>query len=107
MLIKILTEPKNALIKQYKVLFSLESCELEVTEAALSAIARRALERKTGARGLRTILEHLLMDIMFDLPTVRGSVDKIVIDEETALGRAMIQMITAADPRSPLAGRLF
>src|SRR6185369_14575302 len=67
-LIQILTEPKNALIKQYQKLFSMEDVELEVRPGALSAIAKKALERKTGARGLRSILEHALLDTMYELP---------------------------------------
>ena len=69
-LIQILTEPKNALTKQYQKLFAMEGVELEFREHALHAIAKRALARKTGARGLRSILEHALLDIMFDLPSM-------------------------------------
>ncbi|GAB3258303.1 ATP-dependent Clp protease ATP-binding subunit ClpX [Chitinimonas naiadis] len=79
-LITILTEPKNALIKQYQKLFELEGAELEVRAEALSAIARRALARKTGARGLRSILEGALLDTMYELPSQRD-VKKVVIDE--------------------------
>lgn len=79
-LIKILLEPKNALVKQYAKLLEMEECELEITPEALSAIAKKALERKTGARGLRSIMEQLLLDVMFDLPT-RQNVSKVVIDE--------------------------
>ncbi len=79
-LIQILTEPKNALIKQYQRMFSMEGVELEVREEALHAISRRALARKTGARGLRSILEHALLDTMFDLPSMENVV-KVVIDE--------------------------
>ncbi|EHR71806.1 endopeptidase Clp ATP-binding regulatory subunit ClpX [Burkholderiales bacterium JOSHI_001] len=79
-MIQILTEPKNALVKQYQKLFSMDGVELEVRTSALSAIARKALARKTGARGLRSILEHVLIDTMFDLPSMDG-VAKVVIDE--------------------------
>ena len=79
-LIQILTQPKNALIKQYQRMFAMEGVELEVREEALRAISRRALARKTGARGLRSILEHALLDTMFDLPSMENVV-KIVIDE--------------------------
>jgi ATP-dependent Clp protease ATP-binding subunit ClpX len=79
-LIQILTEPKNALIKQYQRMFSMEGVELEVREEALHAISRKALARKTGARGLRSILEHSLLDTMFDLPSMENVV-KVVIDE--------------------------
>ncbi len=79
-LIRILTEPKNALIKQYQKLLKLEGVELEVRTDALIAVARRAMERKTGARGLRSILEAALLDTMFDLPSV-DDVRKVVIEE--------------------------
>jgi ATP-dependent Clp protease ATP-binding subunit ClpX len=79
-MIQILTEPKNALVKQYQKLFAMDGVELEIRASALSAIARKALARKTGARGLRSILEHALIDTMFDLPTM-DRVAKVVIDE--------------------------
>ncbi|MDT7835238.1 ATP-dependent Clp protease ATP-binding subunit ClpX [Aquabacterium sp. OR-4] len=79
-MVQILTEPKNALVKQYQKLFSMDGVELEIRHSALSAIARKALKRKTGARGLRSIMEHVLIDTMFDLPTLDG-VAKVVIDE--------------------------
>jgi ATP-dependent Clp protease ATP-binding subunit ClpX len=75
-----LVEPKNALVKQYHKLFAMEGVELEVRPAALSAIARKALKRKTGARGLRSILEQALLETMFDLPNQQG-VQKVVVDE--------------------------
>jgi len=79
-MIQILTEPKNALVKQYQKLFAMDGVELEIRPSALGAIARKALARKTGARGLRSIMEHSLIDTMFDLPTFDG-VAKVVIDE--------------------------
>jgi ATP-dependent Clp protease ATP-binding subunit ClpX len=79
-MVQILTEPKNALLKQYQRLFSMDGVELEIRPSALVAIARRALARKTGARGLRSIMEHALIDTMFDLPAMRG-VAKVVVDE--------------------------
>ncbi|KAA2285662.1 ATP-dependent Clp protease ATP-binding subunit ClpX [Arenimonas fontis] len=79
-LVKILTEPKNAITKQFRKLFEMEGVELEVRADALSAIARRALKRKTGARGLRTIMESVLLDTMFELPSLEG-VSKVVVDE--------------------------
>jgi ATP-dependent Clp protease ATP-binding subunit ClpX len=79
-LVQILTEPKNALVKQYQKLFAMDGVELEIRHSALSAIARKALARKTGARGLRSIMEHVLIDTMFDLPTLDG-VAKVVVDE--------------------------
>jgi ATP-dependent Clp protease ATP-binding subunit ClpX len=81
-MVQILTEPKNALVKQYQKLFGMDGVELEVRSSALTAIARKALKRKTGARGLRSIIEQSLMDTMFDLPTLDG-VAKVVIDEHT------------------------
>jgi ATP-dependent Clp protease ATP-binding subunit ClpX len=79
-LVQILTEPKNALTKQYSKLFEMEGCELEFREDALRAVARKAMERKTGARGLRSILEHVLLDTMYDLPSIEN-LEKVVIDE--------------------------
>ena len=81
-LVKILTEPKNALIKQYSKLLAMEGVELEVRPAALMAIAKKALARKTGARGLRSILEQSLLSVMFDLPTMHN-VAKVVVEEAT------------------------
>jgi ATP-dependent Clp protease ATP-binding subunit ClpX len=79
-LVQILVEPKNALVKQYQKLFSMDGVELEIRPSALAAIARKALARKTGARGLRSIMEQSLIDTMFDLPTLDG-VAKVVVDE--------------------------
>ncbi len=84
-LVKILTEPKNALVKQYARLFEMEGCDLEFRDDALSAIARKAMERKTGARGLRTIVEQVLLDTMYDLPSM-DNVSKVVVDESVILG---------------------
>jgi ATP-dependent Clp protease ATP-binding subunit ClpX len=81
-LVEILTEPKNAVVKQFAKLLSMEGAELEVRPAALKAIARKALARKTGARGLRSILENALIDTMFDLPGM-SNVEKVVVDEPT------------------------
>ena len=81
-LVKILTEPRNALTKQYQKLFDMEGVQLEIKPKALKAIAHLALERKTGARGLRSILERMLLDTMFELPTMRN-VEKVVVDEST------------------------
>ncbi len=79
-MVQILTEPKNALVKQYQKLFAMDGVELEIRPSALTAIGRKALARKTGARGLRSILEHSLIDTMFELPTLDG-VAKVVVDE--------------------------
>jgi ATP-dependent Clp protease ATP-binding subunit ClpX len=81
-LVQILTEPKNAMVKQYAKLLSMEGVELEVRPNALKAIARKALNRKTGARGLRSILEQSLIDTMFELPNI-SNVEKVVVDENT------------------------
>jgi ATP-dependent Clp protease ATP-binding subunit ClpX len=81
-LVDILTEPRNAVVKQFAQLLNMEGVELEVRPAALKAIARKAIKRKTGARGLRSILEQALMDTMFELPSIRN-VDKVVVDEST------------------------
>ncbi len=78
-LVRILTEPKNALVKQYQRLLRLEGVELEIRDDALSAVAKRAMERKTGARGLRSILENALLDTMFDLPS-QENVKKVAVE---------------------------
>lgn len=85
-LIRILVEPRNALVKQYGRLFEMEGCEFEVRQDALSAIAKKTMERKTGARGLRTILEQVLLDVMYDLPSMEG-VAKVVVDDKVISGK--------------------
>jgi len=80
-LVQILTEPKNAITKQYAKLFEMEDCELEFRKEALYAVARKAMERKTGARGLRSILEAVLLDTMYDLPSMEG-LSKVILDED-------------------------
>jgi ATP-dependent Clp protease ATP-binding subunit ClpX len=82
---KILVEPKNALVKQYHKLFNMERVELEIRPAALQAVARKAIRRKTGARGLRSILEQALLDVMYDLPQMKG-VSKVIIDDNVIEG---------------------
>jgi ATP-dependent Clp protease ATP-binding subunit ClpX len=84
---RILTEPKNALVKQYQRLFEMENVELAFSEDALSSVAKKAIERKTGARGLRSIMENILLDTMFDLPGLEG-VDQVVIGAEVVDGNA-------------------
>ncbi len=84
-LMRILTEPKNAITKQYQKLFEMEGCELEFRDEALRFASRKAMERKTGARGLRTILEHVLLDTMYELPSMEN-VSKVVIDESVING---------------------
>ena len=86
-LIQILTEPKNALLKQYQRLFDMESVKLTFTDDALAAVARRAIQRKTGARGLRSIMEAILLDTMFELPNLRG-VEEVAINAEVVEGRS-------------------
>ncbi|WP_395611451.1 ATP-dependent Clp protease ATP-binding subunit ClpX [Allosphingosinicella sp.] len=85
-LVKILKEPKNALVKQYQKLFDMEDVKLTYTDDALMATAKRAIERKTGARGLRSIMENILLDTMFDLPSMDG-VDEVLIDKDVVEGR--------------------
>ena len=84
-LVQILTEPKNALTKQYMKLFEMEGVELEFREDALRAVARKGMERKTGARGLRSILEHVLLDTMYDLPSMED-LEKVVIEDSVISG---------------------
>ncbi len=86
-LIKILTEPKNALIKQYQHLFEMEGAELEFREDSLGAIARKSMERKTGARGLRTIVENVLLNTMYELPSA-DNISKVVVDEGVIMGES-------------------
>ena len=97
-LVQILVEPKNAISKQFAKLFDLEGCELEFREDALRAVARKAMERKTGARGLRTIIEQVLLDTMYDLPSMEG-VSKVVIDESTILGETKPYIIYEQNER--------
>jgi len=86
-LVTILTEPKNALVKQYQRLFELEDVQLTFTDDALTAIAKRAIQRKTGARGLRSILEDILLDTMFELPSLTD-VQEVVVNEEAVTSDA-------------------
>jgi ATP-dependent Clp protease ATP-binding subunit ClpX len=97
-LVQILIEPKNALIKQYQKLFAMEGVELEVRPSALAAIARKAVKRKTGARGLRSILEAALLDTMYELPTMEN-VSKVVIDEGTIENSVQPILIYADQPK--------
>lgn len=95
-LIRILTEPKNAITKQYAKLFEMEGCEVEFRQDGLFAVARRAMERKTGARGLRSILENALLDTMYDLPSMEN-VSKVVIDEGVIKGESQPLLIYGQD----------
>ena len=97
-LIKILTEPKNALVKQYQTLFSMEDVNLTFSDDALSAIAKRAIKRKTGARGLRSIMEDILLDTMFDLPSFEG-VEEVVVNGEVVNGAAKPLLIYAENKK--------
>ncbi|NRB05560.1 MAG: ATP-dependent Clp protease ATP-binding subunit ClpX [Rhodobacteraceae bacterium] len=99
-LVTILTQPKNALVKQYQRLFELEDTALTFTDDALSAIAKRAIERKTGARGLRSILEDILLDTMFDLPGME-SVTEVVVNEEAVSADSAPLMIHADAEKEP------
>jgi ATP-dependent Clp protease ATP-binding subunit ClpX len=97
-LVQILTEPKNALIKQYQKLFLMEGVELEVRTGALAAVSRKALARKTGARGLRSILEQILLDTMYELPTMEN-VSKVVVDENMVLADGKPLLIYSDQPK--------
>ena len=85
-LIAILTEPKNALVKQYQRLFQMENVALKFTEGSLFAIARQALQRKTGARGLRSIMEEIMLDVMYEIPN-KTNIKECIISEEVVSGR--------------------
>jgi len=95
-LISILTEPKNALTKQYRRLFDMEGAELEFREEALSAVAQKAMQRKTGARGLRTILENVLLDTMYELPSMKN-VSKVVVDDSVIEGHQKPYVVYKSD----------
>ncbi|NLE98122.1 MAG: ATP-dependent Clp protease ATP-binding subunit ClpX, partial [Propionibacterium sp.] len=95
-LVRILREPKNALVKQYQKLFDIDGVELEFTEDAIEAIADRALARNTGARGLRSILEELLLDVMFDVPSDED-VAVVTVTAEAVRGEGAPQMLTRAE----------
>ncbi len=98
-LVRILTEPKNAIIKQYQKLMHLDRAELVFSDDALEAAADSALKQKTGARGLRTIIEDVLLDVMFEIPS-RGDVKKVIIDGETIARRKPAQLITRSEARA-------
>ncbi len=100
-LVSILTEPKNAITKQFKKLFEMEGVELEFRPDALSAIARKALKRKTGARGLRTIVESVLLDIMYELPSMEN-VSKVVVDESVIDHKTEPFVIYETPPAEPM-----
>jgi ATP-dependent Clp protease ATP-binding subunit ClpX len=97
-LVRVLTEPKNALVRQYQKLFSMENADLSFTEPALKAIAHRALEKDTGARGLRSIIEEVMLDVMFELPDNQGA--RYVVTDEAVEGRQRIYPIVEAKKNS-------
>ena len=97
-LVQILTEPKNALVKQYGRLFQMEGTEVEFRADALGSVARKAMERKTGARGLRSILEHVLLDTMYDLPSMEN-VAKVVVDASAIEGESAPLLIYESDKK--------
>ena len=97
-LVRVLLEPRNALVKQYQKLFEMENCKLEFTDDALLAIARRALKKETGARGLRSIMEDVMLDVMFDLPDNTGS--SYLIEAGHVDGKQPILPVPAARPKS-------
>jgi ATP-dependent Clp protease ATP-binding subunit ClpX len=99
---EILTEPRNALTKQYQKLFGMEGVELEFRADALRAVARRAMERKTGARGLRSILEGVLLGTMYELPSLEN-VSKVVVDEKAIAGESEPLFIYANPEVAPKA----
>jgi len=105
-LVQILTEPRNALVKQFQKLFAMEGAELDVRTGALAAIARKAIKRKTGARGLRSIIEGALLDTMYDLPSANGKVTKVVLDEQNIDGTSAPLLIYADDaPKAASGGK--
>jgi ATP-dependent Clp protease ATP-binding subunit ClpX len=102
-LVEILTEPRNALTKQYQRLFDMEGVDLEFRDDALRAVARKAMQRKTGARGLRTILENVLLDTMYDLPSMTNAT-KVVVDDSVVTGETKPYVIYEADEQPAAVG---
>jgi ATP-dependent Clp protease ATP-binding subunit ClpX len=98
-LVRVLQEPKNALVKQYQQLFAMENADLHFTEDALAAIARKALERETGARGLRSIIEDIMLDVMFELPE-QGSDKSYCLTADVVQGRSKLFPLAEAKPKS-------
>ena len=91
-LVKILSEPKNAIIKQYKKLFEIDGVELEITDDALVAVAKKALERSTGARGLRSIMEEIMTEIMYEIPSDK-TIKKVIINEGCINGKEIPELV--------------
>lgn len=102
-LVRILTEPKNAIVKQYKKLFEIDGVELEFTEEAIAEIAHRSFERKTGARGLRAIMESVMMDVMYRIPSETG-VSKCIITKEAARGEGQPELLYSVEDRAKKTG---
>ena len=98
-LVKILNEPKNSIIKQYKKLFDLNNVTLEFTEDALRAIAKKAIALKTGARGLRTIVEESMLELMYEIPGDK-TITKVVIEEDFILKKAPARILRTARPKA-------
>ena len=98
-LVSILTKPKNALIKQYQRLFEMENIELSFTNEALSTISEKAIERKTGARGLRSILESILLKSMFDLPSL-DNVEEVIVDAASVKGQSEPMIVHSKNTKS-------
>ena len=99
-MVRILTEPKNALVKQYQSLFQMEDCNLEFTDAALRAISCRALKKNTGARGLRSIIEEVMLDIMYDLPDQKGSGSYLITDDIVEGGKPLFRVAERKTPKT-------
>jgi ATP-dependent Clp protease ATP-binding subunit ClpX len=96
---RIITEPHNAVLKQYQASFKLDDVELEFEERAIDAIARKAIERKTGARGLRAIVEALMMDIMFDIPSIKGA-KKVIITESVVTSAERPEIVLSGQKKT-------
>lgn len=96
-LVRILVEPRNAVVKQFQKLFEMEDVQLEITDEALSAMAKRAIERRTGARGLRSIIEQALLSTMYELPS-RQDINKVILDEDAVLGKSEPKLIQGPKP---------
>ena len=100
-LVRVLTEPKNSIVRQYKELLAMDSAELSFTDAALRAIAQKTIARKSGARGLRAIIEGVMMDTMYELPSLEG-IKKCIITEEAVLNGEKPLLISAQPETRPL-----
>ncbi|MGZ4996011.1 MAG: ATP-dependent Clp protease ATP-binding subunit ClpX, partial [Methylobacter sp.] len=102
-LIRVLTEPKNALVRQYQQLFAYEGVELKFEHDALAEIAQKAIERETGARGLRSIMEQILRKTMFDIPSV-DDVEQCIVDADVVKGEGQIKLVKKDEPKRQQAG---